>query len=308
MQKVIVYGGAGFIGSAIVKQLCENNIETWVIEKEGITETESYRRICNLPIHLIECNLDNVEHLEEYVKEQNFDTFYQLAWGELDNESLLKYKKQIHSTEMILKSIIVAKKMGCRRFIGAGSITENELLHKEGRNFVQDKHKYYRAAQFMCNTMGRGLASELGIEFFWPQIINVYGPGELSERLVNTLIRKLISGESMELSAGEQLYDFLYITDAANAFFLIGEKGIAGEEYIIGSGQPRNLKDYLNCIVKIIDETKTIGLGKLKYNGLYMTEEQFHIDALNQIGFQPQVSFEEGIHKTKEWIINYDNR
>lgn len=304
----MVYGGAGFIGSALVKKLCKKNIDVWIIEKTGIKETEQYQRICDLPVHLIECDLNNIENLENAISDRDFDTFYQFAWGELDDSSLLQYEEQIHNAMIVLKSIVIAKKFGCNRFIGAGSITENELLYKEGRNYINDKHRYYRSAQFVCDTMGRCLAEKFAIDFFWPRIINVYGPGELSDRLINTLIRKLLLGEAMSLSAGEQLYDFLYITDAANAFFLIGEKGIAGEEYIIGSGTPKRLKDYLNCVAKVVDKSQKIGLGKLEYNGLYMTENDFNIDALRKIGFQPKVGFEEGINATKDWLIYYDNR
>lgn len=76
---------------------------------------------------------------------------------------------------------------------------------------------------------------------FWP-LINTYGEEENSPRLINTMIRKIFKGETPELSAGEQYYDFVHVCDVAKALCLIAEKGVDGTNYVIGSGNAKPLK------------------------------------------------------------------
>lgn len=302
MKKAVVYGGAGFIGSELVRHLCEKRVTVCVVEKPGIKEKKEYERISDLPIQLIECDLTQADRLPLLIKDRDYDVFYQFAWMGLDNLSLKDYELQLMNVKWIMDSIVAASELGCSKFIGAGSITQKELLIKEGRLFQGDRHKYYRAAEFTCETLGRSVATEYEISFFWPKIINIYGPGENSPRLINTLIRNLRAGKEQMLSPGEQLYDFLYITDAAEAYYCIGERGTEESEYVIGSGDVRPLKDYLLQIRDIVAPEMELQLGALAYEGLFMDAKEFDISELNKIGFAPKVSFEAGIKMLLEWL------
>ena len=182
-----------------------------------------------------------------------------------------------------------------------------ELLYQEGRFFTKDRHRFYRAAQLSSEVMGRAVAREKGIEFIWPIIINVYGEGETAPRLVNSVIRNLLAGKYQSFSAGNQMYDFLHIEDAAKAFGLIGEKGKEDSQYIIGSGMARPLKEYLMTIRDVVAPEMKLGLGELEFCGLEMKETTLNIDSLvADTGFVPNVRFEDGIKRTLEWIKKED--
>ena len=84
----------------------------------------------------------------------------------------------------------------------------------------------YCSAKVAADYIARTVSGKLGIEYIRAVISNIYGPGEKSPRLINTSLRKLIRGEHCAFSAGEQMYDFMYISDAAKAFVQIGKKGI----------------------------------------------------------------------------------
>lgn len=202
-----------------------------------------------------------------------------------------------------------ASALRCNRFIGAGSVTQMELFNQEGRMFTDDRHKYFRSVQLACETMGRALAREKGIQFIWPIIINVYGEGETSTRLINSMIRNLLAGKHQSFSSGKQLYDFIHIQDAAKAFCLIGDRGKEESQYIIGSGSPRQLKEYLNIIRDIVAPEMQLGMNELEFHGLEMTEKMLNIDSLvRDTGFNPEIEFEEGIRRTLEWIVREDKR
>ncbi len=66
-------------------------------------------------------------------------------------------------------------------------------------------------------------------------ISNAYGPFEVNLRFINATLRKMLNGAKCNFTAGEQMYDFIYIIDAAKAFIAIGEKGISNKTYYIGS-------------------------------------------------------------------------
>jgi nucleoside-diphosphate-sugar epimerase len=142
------------------------------------------------------------------------------------------------------------------------------------------------------------IGGELTVTFFWPIITNIYGPGDLSPRLINTLIRKLLAGERPSLSEGNQLYDFVYISDAAHAFYLIGEKGQEFKTYVIGSGTARPLKEFLCILRDIVNPEVELGFGEFAYNGVYLPIEVFNICTLVQdTGFKIDTPFDEGVKR-----------
>ena len=85
-------------------------------------------------------------------------------------------------------------------------------------------------------------------------MINTYGEEEKSARLVNTIIRKVLHGESPDLSAGNQYYDFVHVSDVARALILIAEKGVDGTNYTIGSGDAKPLKEFLKIVGQVAND------------------------------------------------------
>ena len=84
-----------------------------------------------------------------------------------------------------------------------------------------------------------------------------------------------------------------------------GEKGKEEFQYIIGSGSPQKLKEYLLCIRDIVAPDISLGIGELDYNGLEMDIDILGNKVLaKELGFEPKVSFEEGIKRTLAWIKN----
>ena len=81
--------------------------------------------------------------------------------------------------------------MGCQKFVGAGSISQRELLEKTDQLSQYDKHRVYKTAKQACEYMGRSVAQEHGITFIWPLITNIFGVGEFSNRLINSMIQLL---------------------------------------------------------------------------------------------------------------------
>lgn len=303
MKKAIVCGGAGFVGSALVKELLSHQVEVWVIVREGFLAAGRNHRLDGLDVHIVECDLDKLDTVAEKIPNRDIDVWYQLAWDGLFNEPLLDYKRQVANIRFVMDAIVVAKTLGCAKLVGSGSISQYELTVPEGRAAVGDKHTIYKTAKLACEYMGEGVARQQGIGFIWPIFTNIFGVGETSNRLVNSMIRNLQAGRHQSLSEGNQIYDFIYITDAARALYLIGEKGISGHHYVLAGGDAKPLKEFLTVIRDVVDPTAELGFGEMKFNGIYLPREMYSIDELTRdTGFVPEVSFEEAIRITAEWI------
>ena len=118
----------------------------------------------------------------------------------------------------------------------------------------------------------------------------------------------MLGGEHCSFSAGEQLYDFIYIDDATDAFIRLGDRGKLNRTYYIGSMNPRPLKEYLKEMRDCVDPKIEIGLGELEFKGVSLTYEEFDREALKRdTGFEPKTEFSEGIKKTIEWLIGEYN-
>lgn len=307
MKRAIVCGGAGFVGSAVVRELLSNGTEVYAIVRPGFSQRMEISRLAGLDVRILECDIKEIAKVTEMVNEFNFDAWYQFAWDGLFNDSLTDYTTQLMNVKWAMDAIVTAAEMGCQKFVGAGSISQRELLEKTDQLSQYDKHRVYKTAKQACEYMGRSVAQEHGITFIWPLITNIFGVGEFSNRLINSMIRNLLNGKRQSLSAAKQYYDFIYISDAAKAFRLIGEQGKSGRDYVIASGTAQPLCNFLTKVRDIVTPTAELGFGEFPFSGIYLPKKAYDIGALQEdTGFTPEVSFEEGIRRTAAWIAEQE--
>lgn len=306
MKKAIVTGANGFIGTALCKTLSEDGVSVIAIVRN---EEENIKRIKNISnLSIVYCDLSNFRNLSNYVSDRDVDVLYHLAWvgsaGPLRGDSDV----QMNNVRYTCDTVKACADMGCKRIVFASSIMEYEIEATMATDETPVINTLYSSAKVAADYMARTVAGSLGIDYIRAVISNIYGPGEMSPRLINTSLRKLLSGEHCAFSAGEQIYDFIYIDDAAKTFVEIAKKGKSNRTYYIGSQEPKPLKDFLWEMRDVIDPNIEIGLGELPFNGVSLTYKEFDIHAVkNDTGFVPNVSFAEGIRNTANWIMEVDN-
>lgn len=303
MKRAIVCGGAGFVGSAVVKELLANHTEVTVIVRPGfLEENMKQSRLAGLDVTVLECDIKNIGRIKNQIKASGFDVWYQFAWDGLFGELLVDYTTQIMNIKWGMDAIVTAAELGCKKFIGSGSITQFELLVERTEN-LYDKYRIYKTAKMASEYIGRSVAAEHKIEFIWPIITNIYGPGEFTSRLINSMIRNLLSGKHQYLSEGTQYYDFIYLSDAAKAFRLIGEYGKSGRNYTIASGAAKPLREFLTELTTVVSPGTKLIFGECPFKGISLPKEMYSIKELQEdTGFAPEISFADGIRRTMEWI------
>ena len=188
-------------------------------------------------------------------------------------------------------------------FVGAGSQAEygrvEGVLSASTPVFPENG---YGIAKLCAGQMSRILCEQKQIEHIWTRILSIYGPYDGENTMIMSSIGKLLRGEKPALTKGEQQWDYLYSKDAGYAMYLLGEKGVSGKVYCIGSGKTRCLAEYVKVLRDSISTELPLGFGEIAY----APKQVMHLcadisDLTNDTGFIPQYSFEEGIKETIEW-------
>lgn len=116
-------------------------------------------------------------------------------------------------------------------------------------------------------------------------------------------INKLKNGEVPEFTKGDQLWDYLYSGDAAEAFRLLGEKGHDGKIYVLGSGHAEPLAAYIEKIRDVVDSNAKIKMGAIPYSEKQVMHLEADISSLrDDLGWKSKIDFSEGIKMTLNTI------
>lgn len=301
MEKVILTGGTGMLGLALIQLFIQKKIEVLVIVRPG-----SKRRNA-IPVSdyvkVIECDLLNLSKVKGQIKD-NYDAFFHFAWDGTFGESRNDMQLQNQNVKAALDAVELAKAAGCTTFLGAGSQAEYGRVDgiKLGPDTPTKPETGYGIGKLCAGQMTRILCQQMGMKHIWVRILSTYGPHDGLHTMVMSGIIKMLNQERPQYTKGEQMWDYLYCEDAARAFYLAAEQGIDGSVYCIGSGQVRPLAEYITVIRDTIDPDIEIGFGEVPYYDKQVMYLCADIENLQRdTGFQPEISFEEGIRRTVQW-------
>ncbi len=306
MKKVIVTGANGFVGSNVCRELDSKGVRIIAIIKDENENIDNIKDLAN--VEIVYCELSEIASLEDKISDRDIDVFYHFAWvgsaGPLRCDEEIQLKNALWTAQ----ALRTADKIGCKKFVNAGSIMEKETYtavytqeSKPGLPYI------YGAGKLIARAICKPIANSLDIDLCWAVITNAYGAGEFSPRFVNSTIRKIIAGEPLQFTAATQNYDFIYVTDVAKAFVAIGEYGKANKEYTIGSGNARPLKEFILEMQQALAPDATPIFGDVPFTGVNMPLDAFDTtDIETDCHFKPSVSFAEGTKLTMDWIKSVD--
>lgn len=295
IKTAVVNGPLGTVGIALVKVLLEKGVDTWAVCYPGDS------RIVNIPreAHIVECDMRNIDQLPQMI-DKSVDAFFHLAWmgtiGEGRNDAFL----QSENIRCAVNAVNSAKKISATVFIGVGSQAEHGRIDGlVSPDSPCNPVTGYGAAKLCAGQLTRLAAHKLGIRHEWVRILSAYGPGDGSMSVFPTIITKLLKKEKPSLTKGEQLWDFCFSWDVAEALYQVAVNGKDGKIYPVGSGIARPLHEYFEITRDAIDPSLPLGIGELPYNPNQVMHLQADLSALeSDTYFTPRYSFEEGIKIT----------
>ncbi len=294
MKKALVTGSTGFIGSRLVKELRDNNIEVIAL----------VRNIEKAKI-LLEDSVEAIEyHSYEYdslmADDHNIDVFYHLAWEGVAPEKKNDRVLQVRNIDFAMEMLEFARSIGAKRFIATGTVAEYAFCENVmDVNAKQTPNDLYGAAKTAAHYMLETWARNIDMPFNWVVIPSTYGEGRRDNNILTYTIKSLLKGEKPSYGYLTQMWDFLYVGEVARALRMIGDNGLSEKTYAIGSGDYRPLREYVEIIRDMINPELDLGIGELPEQSSKVFSSCVSIkDIKEDTGFEPKVSFEEGIIKT----------
>lgn len=297
MERVILTGGTGFIGSWLVEELLSHGVEVVVLVR-CLERAKEKRLFENGRVRLIEYY--SQQYQDMLSQKEKVDVFYHLAWEGVSTEMKNESELQLENIRFSMEMLEFANTIKAGRFIATGTVAEyafsENIMDINGRQTPNDM---YGAAKTAVHYMLETQARLLKLPFNWAVVPSTFGEGRRDNNIITYTITSLLRREKPSFGYLLQMWDFLHVKEVVRALWLIGEKGVPDKTYGIGSGVFKPLKDYIVQIRDIIDPSLPLGIGDIPS----LSDKAFSscvsiYDITKDTGFVPEITFEEGIRRT----------
>jgi len=260
LRSALVTGATGFLGSVLLKRLLAEDVEvTCLVRPHSLGKLASFRGDSRL--HAVELDKrDLQEQLAGLSAEVVFNlASYGVREGDCDVEHMIE-----GNVSFLVRLLQATAGWRLRRFIHAGSCSEYGHPQRDGE-LIAETHPLHprtlygaaKAASVLC---GNTLASSLRVPFVTLRLFGVYGTAEAPQRLIPYIISRLMSDESVDLTAGEQVRDLLFEEDATDAFLAAATSdGVeSGEAYNVCSARPLRIREVGEMVADALKQTREL--------------------------------------------------
>ena len=326
MKNILVTGGAGFIGSHLIRLLVNKYPKYNIVNMDLLTyagNLENLRDIENKDNYtFIKCDICNYEKVSEIFNNYNIDSVIHLA-AESHVDRSIKDPFSFAQTNVMgtlnllqIAKINWSKNLSDKIFYHISTDEVYGSLGKEGfftEATKYDPHSPYSASKASSDHFVRSFYDTYGIPIIISNCSNNYGSFQFPEKLIPLCINNIVNNKPIPVyGKGENVRDWLFVEDHAKAIDVIFHNGKLGENYNIGGFNEWKNIDLIKVIVKTVDRL----LGRNEGSSLelisYVKDRAGHdfryaIDSTKlkeELGWEPSLQFEEGIEKTVKWYLD----
>ncbi len=260
---IAITGATSMLGVATIKNCISKNISVLAFVRKGSSKTK--RLPSSSLVRIVECDLAQMKDFD--FESLSADVFIHFGWAFTDKIGRKDVSKQLENVQYTIDAVHLAKRLGCRKFVGAGSQAEygtpNVILKADT---PVNPLVPYGVAKYAAGRLSAMECKKEGLKYNWVRILSVYGPHDNEGTLINQLINNAKNNIPMGLSGCEQIWDYLHEDDAGAAFVAVAEKGIDGKIYPLGSGVGRPLKEYVQDVISVVNHDYRPEYGKIPYS------------------------------------------
>jgi len=309
MRRLLATGGAGFIGSEFVRQGVERGYEIAVIDKLSYAGDMERLKNAEGKITFYKVDVTDRGSVGEIFRKERPEIVVHWAAESHVDRSILDASPfldtNIKGTQVLLD---IARQHEIKRFINISTDEVYGDLEEEGQFYETtplNPSSPYSVSKASADMLGRAYHRTYGLPVITIRPSNNYGPWQYPEKLIPVVILKALNDQKVPVYAkGENVREWLFVSDCAEAVFETVEKGRAGEIYNVGSGEEKRNIDVVKTILKILGKTEAL-IEFVKDRLGHDFRYSLNSDRISQeIGWKPEVQFSEGIEKTVKWYLD----
>jgi UDP-glucose 4-epimerase len=301
-MKYLVTGATGFVGSWLVRRLVADGHSVAVVTRRA-SDLWRIRPWLSL-LTQIDGDLCRISESSPAILSFAPETVLHLAWTGGNSSKFLNDAAQVYANiPGSMELMRIAAQAGARTFINFGSCVEYGQYSIPVRESdpVLPMNLYGRA-KYTVEELGMALAPVLDFRFASMRLFWAYGPADDEARLMPSLIRKMLSGQRHPMTAGEQLWDYIYIEDVIEAVVRVANTPSATGIFNLGSGKPEKLGVVAGQIAALVGEQSLLGLGDIPYGVHQVMHLEADVTKLRTLtGWEPRVDLPSGLLRTVEW-------
>lgn len=336
-MKILVTGGAGFIGSAVVRHIIDNTQDS-VVNVDKLTYAGNLESLADVAAneryHFVQADICDAAAIKQILEEHQPDAIMHLAAESHVDRSITGpaafIETNIVGTYVLLEAArhywsgLTAEKKNSFRFhhISTDEVYgdlphPDEVEQGEGLPLFTETTAYapsspYSASKASSDHLVRAWLRTYGLPTIVTNCSNNYGPFHFPEKLIPLVILNALEGKPLPIyGKGDQIRDWLYVEDHARALYTVVTKGHVGETYNIGGHNEKKNLEVVYTICDLLDEIVPKS-GSYREQITFVTDRPGHdrryaIDAdkiSRELGWKPQETFESGIRKTVRWYLD----